>query len=200
MNKKHIILYLSLILLSACQQKNKVNKDASADSTTAVNSLTKGDLVDSLTTQKEDLRVQSHKDDGEKWLKDIFKTKTSDKYFPSYNVEEKLCTKRFQKFIIASGELYGASNLTDAEFPIAEKKYKEKWSSIYPMEEKEMWLFGRGNGDMGELQQLKISKLNDSLYRVFVDYGDGFKTDNEVRLVMENGIYKIDYCKTTYLD
>jgi len=70
-------------------------------------------------------------------LKSIFKTKSSDKYFPEYNVEEKLCTKRFQQFIEESNEIYGPSNLTDEELPAAEKKYKAKWSKIYSIEERE---------------------------------------------------------------
>lgn len=193
MNKTYLALYLLLFLLSSCNQKNKEdynnpmkNKEQKA--------------IDSMTTQNKNASESEQKDAEEEWLKNIFRTKNSDQFFPDYNVEEKLCTKRFQEFISESGELYGPSNLTDAEFPVAEKKYKAKWSAIYPIEEREIWLFGRGNGDIGELQQLEISKLKNKVYRVFIDYGDDIKTENEVTVVSENGNFKIDYCKTQFLN
>lgn len=186
-------LYLSLFLLSSCNQKNKENSNSLMN-----DSLQK--TVDSVIIQKENTPIYNQKDTAEEWLKEIFKTKESDRYFPDYNVEEKLCTKRFQEFIAESGELYGPSNLTDAEYPAAEKKYIAKWSGIYPIEEREMSLFGRGNGDIGELKQLKINKIKEGIYDVFIDYGNGIKTQNEVTLVSENGAYKIDYCKTKFLE
>ncbi len=139
-------------------------------------------------------------DDAEEWLKNIFKTKKSDQYFPAYNVEEKLCTNRFRQFIAESAELYGPSNLTDEEYPAAEKKHKEKRTEIYPTKEREMWLFGRGNGDTGELKQLKISEIKNNIYEVFINYDNDIKTKNEVTVVSENGNFKIDYCKTEFLD
>ncbi|MGJ1261907.1 hypothetical protein [Sphingobacterium spiritivorum] len=193
MKKMYPALYLSLFLLSSCNQKNKENPNSPMN-----DSLQK--TVDSVIIQKESASLSNQKDTAEEWLKNIFKTKESDRYFPDYNVEEKLCTKRFQEFIAESGELYGPSNLTDAEYPAAEKKYIAKWSGIYPIEEREMWLFGRGNGDIGELKQLKINKVKEGIYDVFIDYGNGIKTQNEVTLVSESGDYKIDYCKTKFLE
>ncbi len=188
---KYLPICLSAFLISACNQKSGESKQLTADTAGVAHQ----EVSPPTAIQKE---VTS--DQGEEWLKNIFKTKSSDKYFPEYNVEEKLCTKRFQEFIAESGELYGPSNLTDEEYPAAEKKYKEKWSKIYPIEEREMWLFGRGNGDIGELSALKIDKVKDGLYHVFIDYGGGIKTENEVTLVHANGDYKIDYCKTEFLD
>lgn len=193
MKKMYPALYLSLFLLSSCNQKNKENPNSPMNDSSQK-------TVDSVIIQKENTLISNQKDTAEEWLKDIFKTKESDRYFPDYNVEEKLCTKRFQEFIAESGELYGPSNLTDAEYPAAEKKYKAKWSGIYPIEEREMWLFGRGNGDIGELKQLKINKVKEGIYDVFIDYGNGIKTQNEVTLVSESGAYKIDYCKTKFLE
>ncbi|TDQ79718.1 hypothetical protein [Sphingobacterium yanglingense] len=193
---KQFSICLGAFLISACNQTNNNSKQNTVD-TVAIT--TRDEVSNPKDVQKENTTDQSH-DQGEEWLKNIFKTKSSDKYFPDYNVEEKLCTKRFQEFIADSGELYGPSNLTDEEYPAVEKKYKEKWGKIYPIEEREMWLFGRGNGDIGELQQLTVSKLKDGLYRVFIDYGHGIKTENEVTLMQENGSYKIDYCKTEFLD
>lgn len=186
-----------MFLVSACNQKGK---DANQKLTDFVRVEDQEALADTTVFRQENDSLEFHPDQVEVWLKSIFKTKNSDKYFPTYNVEEKLCTKRFQQFITDSAELYGASNLTDEEYPEAEKKYKEKWSKIYPIEEREMWLFGRGNDDMGELKQVEISKLKDKVYRVFIDYGNDIKTENEVTVVSENGNVKIDYCKTTFID
>lgn len=138
-------------------------------------------------------------DDGEEWLKRIFKNNNSEKYFPDYNVEERLCTKRYQEFINECEAIYGVTNLTRAELDSAEIKLKLKWTDIYPIEEKEMWLFGRGNGDIGELKELKIHKIADLKYKVFIDYGNQIKTINTVTLVPENGTFKIDYCWTEFI-
>lgn len=204
MKKRHLAIYLILFLTIACNENNKEkNKSANEQvqkTEDAVNDGAKQYLTDSLGIQQENASVSNQKDHAEVWLKNIFKTKRSNQYFPEYNVEEKLCTKRFQEFIAESGEIYGPSNLTDLEYSGAEKRYKDKWSKIYPIEEREMWLFGRGNGDIGELKQLKISHITEGLYHVFIDYGDGIKTQNEVTLVTENGNYKIDYCKTEFLE
>lgn len=195
MYKKYLPICLSAFLISACNQTNNDSKQDTVDTA----SITPKEASNPTVLQKE-LTIDQSTDQGEEWLKNIFKTQSSAQYFPDYNVEEKLCTKQFQEFIAESGELYGPSNLTDEEYPAAEKKHKEKWSKIYPIEEREMWLFGRGNGDIGELRQLEINKVKDGLYRVFIDYGDGIKTQNEVTLVHENGDYKIDYCKTVFVD
>lgn len=190
-------LFFLMFLVSACNQKGK---DVNQKLTDFVRVEDQETLADTTVFRQENDSLKFYPDQVEVWLKSIFKTKNSDKYFPTYNVEEKLCTKRFQQFIADSAELYGPSNLTDEEYPEAEKKYKEKWSKIYPIEEREMWLFGRGNDDMGELKQVEISKLKDTVYRVYIDYGNDIKTENEVTVVSENGNVKIDYCKTTFID
>ena len=193
---KYLSIGLSAFLISACNQKNTTSVQKTADSATvAMNK-----EMSNPTDIQQGSATDKSSDQGLEWLVSIFKTKNSDKYFPDYNVEEKLCTKRFQEFIADSGELYGPSNLTDEEYPAAEKKYKARWSNIYPIEAREMWLFGRGNGDIGELKQLDINKIKDGLYSVFIDYGEGIKTQNEVTLVREGGDYKIDYCKTEFVD
>lgn len=204
MNKRYLALYLSLFVISSCNQKSNDNhkpkNNLGQKTVDSVSIGTKNDLADSLIIQKENASASSQKDAAEEWLKSIFKTRNSDHHFPEYNVEEKLCTDRFKDFIAESGEIYGPSNLTDEEYPAAEKKYKAKWSKIYPIEEREMWLFGRGNGDTGELKQLKINKIKEGVYHIFIDYGNGIKTQNEITLVSENGNYKIDYCKTEFLE
>lgn len=107
MNKRYLTLYLSLI--SSCNQKNNDNnkpKNELVQKTVGyVNVGMKKDLADSLIIQKENVSAPNEKDNAEEWLKNIFKTKKSDQYFPEYNVEEKLCTKRFREFISESGEI-----------------------------------------------------------------------------------------------
>lgn len=181
---------ISLVLMASCNQRKDSTQHAQNKPKQDTTGLVHAESSSSAVTPQET---------AEQWLKSIFKTKDSEKYFPDYNVEEKLCTKRYQDFIAESGELYGPSNLDDSQFLAAEKKYKAKWSGIYPISEQEMWLFGRGNGDIGELKALTISKVKDLVFRVVIDYGAGIKTENEVTLVAEDGTYKIDYCKTEFL-
>jgi len=197
MKIKIMTLGLSIFLISACNQKGGKSALQTTDSVQVDPNREQKDTL--LGSEK--LISDANADDAAgEWLRRIFKTKHSSKYFPDYNVEEQLCTKRYQAFIYDSGEIYGPSNLTDEEYPAAEKEYKAKWAKIYPLEEREMWLFGRGNGDMGELKQLEISKIKDGLYRVFIDYGNDMKTENKVTIVKEDGAYKIDYCDTKFID
>lgn len=144
----------------------------------------------------EPTQTKQSKDLGEDWLKNIFKCKSSKGFCYDVDKENKICTKRFMNFLIDSNEIYGASNLTDEEFPAAEKKYKEKWSKIYPLYSDEMWLFGRGNDDADNIKQVKINKISPLKYSVFIDFGDGIKSKNIVTLVRENNTFKIDYCET----
>lgn len=193
----YVTICLSTLLMSACHLEGK---DAAQKLTGHIATTdSKSPPPDSIDAQSEYAHTLKQKDTAEEWLRNIFKTKNSDKFFPDDNVEQRLCTKRFYAFILDSGEIYGPSNFMDEEYSVAEKKYKDKWSDIYPMEEREMWLFGRGNGDIGELKQLKISKVKEQIYHVFIDYGNDIKTKNEVTIVTENGVYKIDYCKTEFV-
>ena len=138
---------------------------------------------------------------AETWLKGIFQctSSASGKYCYYLDKEEALCTKRFWDFLKDANEIYGPSNLTDEELPKAEAAYKAKWKKIYPLYTEETWLFGRGNDDALDIKDVKIDKITESKFIVFIDYGDNIRTENEVQLVNEQGSYKIDYCKTTFL-
>ena len=57
-----------------------------------------------------------------------------------------------------------------------------------------------GNGDPGELKKIEITKNSDLKYNVFIELGGGTKTNNIVTLIPENGSYKIDYCKTEFIN
>lgn len=155
---------------------------------------------DSTKTAKQDTAVGQHQQ-AEAWLKGIFQCagSASGRYCYYLDKEDALCTKRFQAFLKDANEIYGPSNLTDEELPKAEAAYKAKWEKIYPLYTEETWLFGRGNDDALDIKDVKIDKVTESQFIVFIDYGNDIRTKNEVQLVNEQGSYKIDYCKTTFL-
>jgi len=155
---------------------------------------------DSLKTDTE-LAIVNHADSAQRWLESIFRCTdpSSGKYCYYLDKEEALCTKRFWDFLKDANEIYGPSNLTDEELPKAEAAYKAKWKKIYPLYTEETWLFGRGNDDALDIKDVKIDKITESKFIVFIDYGDNIRTKNEAQLVNEQGSYKIDYCKTTFL-
>lgn len=140
-------------------------------------------------------------DNGEQWLKRLFKCKNGNKYCFYLATEEEVCTQRFYQFMTDSEELFGASNLSEDEYPNAVKKYKQKWAKIYPLRtETEPWLFGRGQDDMENIVDVKISKISDLNYLVIVDFGEDLKTKSKVTLVEKAKDFKIDYCETVFLN
>lgn len=155
---------------------------------------------DTLKTAVELVKV-NHADSAQRWLESIFQCTdpSSGKYCYYLDKEEALCTKQFWKFLQDANEIYGPSNLTDAEFPKAEAAYKTKWGKIYPLYTEETWLFGRGNDDALAINDVKIEKISDNKFSVLIDYGNDIRTKNELQLLREQGSYKIDYCKTTFL-
>ncbi|WP_223585252.1 hypothetical protein [Sphingobacterium sp. GVS05A] len=164
---------------------------------------------DSLTTKSsadttkasDQVKSTTDLDPAKVWLERIFHCNDdkSGKYCYYLDKEEALCTARFMEFLADANEIYGPSNLTDAELPEAEARYKAKWGKIYPLYTQEMWLFGRGNDDALAINTVEIKKLSTDKYSVFIDYGNNIKTQNEVQLVLENSNYKIDYCKTSFV-
>lgn len=132
------------------------------------------------------------------WLKSIFNCNNSSKYCFYLDKEEQVCTKRFMTFLSESEQIYGASNFTSEERKKAEIEYLKKWKNIYPPNKKANWLFGRGQDDTEEIIAVKINKISNLKYSVFIDYGNGIKTQNEVTLISQDGSYKIDYCDTKF--
>jgi len=141
---------------------------------------------DSTRTVEQDTAVGQHQQ-AEAWLKGIFQCTGSASGKYCYYLDKD------------ANEIYGPSNLTDEELPKAEAAYKAKWGKIYPLYTAENWLFGRGNDDALDIKDVKIDKVTESKFLVFIDYGNDIRTKNEVQLVNEQGSYKIDYCKTTFL-
>lgn len=157
--------------------------------------------------------IQNHKDGtlkktltnaeaehGIDWLRYIFVCETSDGTF-CFPVEENVCSKRFFKFMIEKGNIYGPSNYTEEERIIAEKKYKQNWFKTYTILEDDNWLFGRGNGDVEglPLKSVTIEPIDDLNFEVDIDYDGEIKTKNYVTLVKAGNSYLIDFCETVFL-
>lgn len=190
MKKLSAIFLLTLILFSCSQQKNPkpTSEKGSIDTTPPTNN-----IVTHTTLQN------AIEDDATNWLLSIFKCADSRSYCYYLDKEKEICTNRFMEFMIDANEIYGPTNLTEKEIPAAEKKYKQKWATIYPLYTEETWLFGRGNDDELNIKNVSANKIADLKYKVFIDYGAGIKTQNEVTLVPNGKQYKIDYCKTEYI-
>lgn len=146
--------------------------------------------------------INKSANDSEEWINRIFKSenKSNKFYFP---VEKNVCSSRFMEFMSESEEVFGASNLDVSERAKAEKEYLKKWKNIYPSNEDANWLFGRGNGLMGDgtdiLKDVKIKKITNLEYNIDVDFGD-YKTTNLVKLIPNSQSFLIDYVRTTYLE
>lgn len=155
-----------------------------------------------IWSEEKKINKNQAQDLGKIWLQDLFKCDNSSGFCWFQEDEKDLCTERFYQFMIDSEEIFGASNLTDEERAEAERKYKENWSKIYPLRNgTHTWLFGRGNGDIDVLKEVKIKKIEELKYEVFVDFGEGnYKTKSVVKLVPSGKNFKIDFCETVFLN
>ena len=186
MKHKIYILIISIILISC--------KDETAKKI-IVENITKNDSI----IYKNEIPILQKNTKGEDWLRNIFKCENSKKLcLPD---ETMVCTKRFYDFMIDSEEIFGASNLSEREYPIAVKNYKKKWSPIYELRiDEEPFLFGMTGLDIDFINEIKIEKISDLKYNVFVDFGESRKTSNVVTIIPFNDEFKIDYCKTKFLN
>ena len=196
--KKIIILSLIFTILISCNQKNVSQKEV-------LNSETIVEENNSKVSSESEEQLSEDKDSDKqkKWIKNIFKCKNSNKFCFYLEKEKEICTKEFYEFMIDSEELYGASNLTEDELPNALQKYKTKWSKIYKLRNEnsgEPWLFGRGQDDMENIQEVMINKISELKYSVDIDFGENIKTKNVITLVPNNENYKIDYCETEFIE
>ncbi len=189
--KGSLYTFLFVFLACSCKQNNAPVASANAQSV-------KFNIPDSSKTD-----VASDTTDlGAIWLKSIFQCKDASTYCFYLGKEKKLCTRRFYHFMEDSEAIFGASNLTDKEYDSAVKKYKAKWTKIYPLRDgQEPWLFGRGNDDAESIKEVRVKKISGEKYYVYVDFGFANpKTESEVTLVPFEKKYKIDYCQTKFLD
>lgn len=198
MNKlmiKKYYLFTTLSIVTGCSQ-NQANNNVGKTSTKQNNSIEKPSTTQNF---KDTLSIERI-DAGKQWLERLFECKNANKYCFYLETEEEVCTQRFYQFMVDSEERFGASNLSEQEYPDAVKKYKEKWSKTYPLRtETEPWLFGRGQDDMENIIDVKVSKIADLNYLVVVDFNDKYKTKSKVMLVKNDNKFKIDYCQTTFL-
>lgn len=194
----YCFVFAFLAMAFSCNQTTK-NSDYESDSLAKKSHNNSSKSIN--TEQLLKSAVASKKiDHGEQWLKSLFKCKNASKYCFYLATEEEVCTQRFYQFMIDSEELFGASNLSDEEYPNALNKYKQKWSKIYPLrKDTELWLFGRGQDDMENIVDVKISKTSDLNYLVIVDFGEDMKTKSKVTLIEKAKDFKINYCETVFL-
>ena len=200
--KKLLILISAILCLQSCTQNKEtdVSQKTEIHESSAI-STDKDDEVFGLHENGNVTEKSTAQDPAKKWLESLFKCNNGNKFCFYLETEEKATTKRFYEFMIDSEEIYGATNLSEQEMPLAKKKYQEKWSKIYTLrKDMEPWLFGRAQDDMEHIKNIKIEKIADLKYRVFVDFDDSYKTINEVTLVKNKNSYLIDYCKTEFLE
>ncbi|WP_134386447.1 hypothetical protein [Flavobacterium psychrophilum] len=196
--RKVIAISLIFTFLISCNQKGETQKELFN-----TKNLIKKDSSKVSSNPTEEKIENNDFDKPKEWLKNIFKCKNSDNNCFYLEKEKQVCTKKFYEFMIDSEELYGASNLTEEEYPNALKKYKKKWSGIYTLRDEntgEAWLFGRGQDDMENIKVVEIKKISDFNYSVFIDFGNNLKTQSMLIIVAENNEYKIDYCKTEFIE
>lgn len=194
--KRLIAFGLIFTFLISCNRKKESQKEV-------INSknLIEENKSKISSNDKEEPIENNESDKPKEWIKNIFKCKNSNKICFYLEKEKEVCTKQFYEFMIDSEELYGASNLTEEEYPNALKEYKEKWMKIYPLrKDMEPWLFGRGQDDMENIQEVLIKKVSELKYAVDIDFGGNIKTKSIIKLVVNNENYKIDYCETKFIE
>ncbi len=114
--KKLIILISAFLLLHSCTPSTE-------------NGISKNKAKATFSTQKAEIlaentaTVASKKEDAEVWLENLFQCRNGNQFCFYLETEEKATTKRFYQFMIDSEQIYGATNLSDEEMPIAEKNY-----------------------------------------------------------------------------
>lgn len=199
--KKLIILISAFLFLHSCTQSKKTAIAENDKINIVSDSIDESEVVFALNENEINTENIDAKDSVKLWLESLFQCRNGNQFCFYLETEEKATTKRFYQFMIDSEQIYGATNLSDEEMPIAEKNYQEKWSNIYPLrKDMEPWLFGRAQDDMEPIKEVKIEKIASLKYRVFVDYGDQYQTLNLVTLVNNGSSYLIDYCETEFLN
>lgn len=200
--KKLIIIISAILYLQSCNQNTEtvVSEKTEIKDSSSI-SPNENEDVFALHENENTSEKTTLKDPAKEWLASLFKCKNENKFCFYMETEEKATTKRFYNFMIDSEQIYGASNLSEEEIPLAKKKYEQKWSNIYPLRKDiEPWLFGRGQDDMENIKNVKIEKIANLKYRIFVEYDDSYQTFNEVTLLENNNSYLIDYCATEFLE
>lgn len=200
--KKLLMLISAILCLQSCTQNKEtgISQITEIQESSAI-STDKDDEVFALHENENVTEKSTKQDPAKEWLESLFKCTNGNKFCFYLETEEKATTKRFYEFMIDSEEIYGATNLSEEEMPLARKKYQEKWSRIYTLRTNmEPWLFGRAQDDMENIKNVEIEKIANLTYRVFVDFDDSYRTLNEVTLVKNKNSYLIDYSTTEFLN
>ena len=199
--KKLIILISAFLVLHSCTQSKETAIAENNKTNGASDSIDESEAVFAQHENEINTKNIDRNDSAKLWLEGLFKCRNGNQFCFYIETEEQATTKRFYQFMIDSEQIYGATNLSEEEMPIAKKRYKEKWSSIYPLrKDMEPWLFGRAQDDMVNIKEVKIEEISPLKYRVFADYGDQYQTLNLVILVKNGPSYLIDYCETEFLN
>ena len=200
--KKLLMLISAILYLQSCTQNKEtgISQKTEIHESSAI-SIGEDDEVFALHENENVTEKSTVQDPAKEWLESLFRCANGNKFCFYLETEEKATTKRFYEFMIDSEQIYGATNIAEEEMPLAKKKYQEKWSRIYTLrKDMEPWLFGRAQDDMEHIKNVKIEKIADLKYRIFVDFDDSYRTLNEVTLVKNKRSFLIDYCKTEFLD
>ena len=199
--KTLIILISAFLILHSCNQSKETAIAENNKTNRVSDSIDESEAVFAQHENEINTENIDAKDSTKLWLEGLFKCRNGNQFCFYLETEEQATTKRFYQFMIDSEQIYGATNLTDEEMPIAKKNYQEKWSNIYPLrKDMEPWLFGRAQDDTVSIKEVKIEEIAYLKYRVFVEFDDSYRTLNEVTLVKNQNSYLIDYCKTEFLD
>ena len=200
--KKLLMLISAILCLQSCTHNTETGISQITDiHESSATSASEDDEVFELHENGNVTEKSTVQNPAQEWLESLFKCTNGNKFCFYLETEEKATTKRFYEFMIDSEEIYGATNLSEEEMPLARKKYQEKWSRIYTLRTNmEPWLFGRAQDDMENIKNVKIEKIGDLKYRVFVYFDDSYRTLNEVTLVKNKNSYLIDYSTTEFLN
>ena len=196
------MLISAILYLQSCTQNTEtgISQITEIQESSAI-STDKDDEVFALHENENVTEKSTKQDPAKEWLESLFKCTNGNKFCFYLETEEKATTKRFYEFMIDSEEIYGATNLSEEEMPLAKKKYQEKWAKFYTLrKDMEPWLFGRAQDDMENIKNVEIEKIANLTYRVFVDFDDSYRTLNEVTLVKNKNSYLIDYSTTEFLN
>lgn len=159
----------------------------------ACNSPSKSMETKSLSSIENDIESS----DALHWLKSVFQCEGENQFcFPN---EEEILTDRFKDFLAESNQFFiNASGKSSGELNHLKAELEQKWSGVYPLLNEETWPFGRGNGDMEFLKDVKIKSLENNDFQVDIEYSEDFSTSNLVKVVEVNNRFFIDFIETKY--
>lgn len=133
---------------------------------------------------------------GLEWLESIFQCADAQGF--CYPDEEKVLSKEYRDYLIfANSIFYEGHDWKEKEKEIYQKTYRDKWEGTYTILEEETWPFDRPNGDIPNLEEVRVQSKGNLNYEVFIDYYQGeFTNTSLVELIEDNGYFYIHKTKT----